>query len=44
MRVGGCDPLRAIEPYLNTPTSNVVSERFEEANLALISIDNMDIR
>lgn len=34
MQVGGWDSFQAIEPYLNSPTSEVVNEAFEEANLA----------
>lgn len=34
MAVGGWDSWQAIEPYLNAPTSDVVNEAFEEADLA----------
>jgi integrase len=34
MQVGGWDSFAAIEPYLNSPTPNVVNEAFENAGLA----------
>lgn len=34
MQVGGWDSFQAIEPYLNSPTPDVVNEAFEEAGLA----------
>lgn len=34
MQVGGWDSFAAIEPYLNSPTPDVVSEAFENAGLA----------
>ncbi len=34
MAVGGWDSFQAIEPYLNSPTPDVVNEAFEEAELA----------
>jgi len=34
MQVGGWDSFQAIEPYLNSPTSKVVNDAFEEAELA----------
>lgn len=34
MQVGGWDSFQAIEPYLNAPTSAVVNDAFEEADLA----------
>jgi len=33
MQVGGWDSFQAIEPYLNSPTPEVVNEAFEEADL-----------
>lgn len=33
MQVGGWDSFQAIEPYLNAPTTDVVNEAFEEADL-----------
>lgn len=34
MAVGGWDSFQAIEPYLNSPTPDVVNRAFEEADLA----------
>jgi len=34
MQVGGWDSFQVIEPYLNAPTSAVVNDAFEEADLA----------
>ncbi|MDS0473788.1 site-specific integrase [Natrinema sp. 1APR25-10V2] len=34
MAIGGWDSFQAIEPYLNSPTPEVVNEAFEEADLA----------
>ena len=33
MAVGGWDSFQAIEPYLNAPSSDVVDDAFEAANL-----------
>ena len=33
MSVGGWDSFQAIEPYLNSPSENVVNRAFEEADL-----------
>ena len=33
MSVGGWDSFQAIEPYLNSPSEDVVNSSFEEANL-----------